>query len=122
MQLNREQAGNIDRLLNDLIFTKAPFLQHGYTLKQMADDLGVPLHHLSAFINQQYGMHFNDFINMHRVNYCISKMVDQEWRYKKLGVIGDEAGFGNRSTFITAFKKVTGQNPSSYVRSFTDGL
>jgi len=122
MQLNREQEERIDHLLNDFLLTKEPFLQHRYSLKQMAEDIGVPLHHLSAFINQRYGMHFNDFINRYRVERCIKKIIGEEWRYKKLGVIGGESGFNNRSTFITAFKKVTGLKPSSFLRSLIHGL
>jgi AraC-like DNA-binding protein len=111
-----EQLANMDQTLRDLLMLKQPFLQHGYTLKQLSDDTGILLHHLSAFINQYYHIHFNDLINEYRVQYCQAKIRNEEWKYKTLEAIADESGFSNRNTFTAAFKKVTGCNPSDYLK------
>jgi AraC-like DNA-binding protein len=41
--------------------------------------------------------------------------------YKKLETIANEAGFNNRNTFISAFKKVTGVKPSDFLRDIKLG-
>jgi len=107
----------IEHRLNDLLSTEKPFLRHGYSLKQLADDIDISLHYLSAFINQHYAVNFNDFINRYRIFHCIEKLINGEWKQKKLEAISDESGFSNRNTFRMAFKKVTGLSPSEYLRN-----
>jgi AraC-like DNA-binding protein len=41
--------------------------------------------------------------------------------YKKLETIANEAGFNNRNTFISAFKKVTGIKPSEFLKDIKLG-
>ena len=44
-----------------------------------------------------------------------------EWEHKTLEAIASEAGFNNRNTFTTAFKKETGQNPFEYLKEVKGG-
>jgi len=120
-QLDSEHVLKIENILREFLSLKQPFLRPGYTLRQMADDIQIPLHHLSAFINQHHGMHFNDFINEYRVNHFKIKIINEEWRQKKLEAIAAESGFNNRNTFTVAFKKLTGLNPSEYIRNVKEG-
>jgi AraC-like DNA-binding protein len=116
-QLDSDVAAGIDLKLTEFLSVERPFLRPGYTLKDLAKDLGLPLHHLSAFINQCYGVHFNTFINEYRINYFKEKIINEEWKSKKLEAIAEESGFNNRNTFTVAFKKITGVNPSEYIRN-----
>ena len=116
VHLDKAQLDKMDETLRTFFLAQQPYLQQGYNLKQMADDTSIPLHHLSAFINQYYHIHFNDFINEYRVQYCQVKIKNDEWRSKTLEAIAEESGFNNRNTFTAAFKKVTGFNPSDYLR------
>ena len=81
--LHPDQVVQIDTQLKAVLASKQPFLKHCYTLKELADDTQIPLHHLSAFINQHYGMHFNDFINYYRVQHCRLKILNEEWKQKR---------------------------------------
>jgi len=100
---------------------KKSFLQHGYTLKMFSEETQVPVHYLSGFINKYYKMNFNDFINEYRIIFSIDKLLKKEWMYKKLETIANEAGFNNRNTFISAFKKVTGVKPSEFLKDIKLG-
>jgi AraC-like DNA-binding protein len=40
-----------------------------------------------------------------------------ECKHKKLEAIAGESGFNNRNTFTSAFKRVTGMNPSDFLRN-----
>jgi AraC-like DNA-binding protein len=114
--LNDEKIAKMDHMIKTFLCDKQPFLQHGYSLKQLAEDTHLPLHLLSAFINKYYKVNFNDFINEYRVNYCKVKILNDEWKYKKLEAIAEESGFSNRNTFTAAFKRVTGLNPSEFLK------
>jgi len=116
IHLDTAQLAKMDITLRNFFLSHQPFLKHGYNLKQLSADTSIPLHHLSAFINQYYHLHFNDFINERRIQFCQEKIKNDEWRYKTLEAIAEESGFSNRNTFTAAFKKVTGSNPSDYLK------
>ena len=86
---------------------KKPYLKRGYRIKDMAADLGVPAHQLSAFINKEMGMHFADLVNQSRVEYCKrvlrSSPPEGTTTIKELAA---KCGFNNRNTFSAAFKKI----------------
>jgi AraC-like DNA-binding protein len=95
-----------------------PYLKKKYTIGELAEQTGLHLHQLSAFINRHYKMHYNDFINMYRVEYCKRKiMLEEEWKYLTLEAIAEESGFGNRNTFTAAFKKFNGgSTPTEFLK------
>jgi AraC-like DNA-binding protein len=98
--------------------TQKPFLRRGYTIANMSAELGVPLYQLSAFINQQYGQSFNEFINGYRVQYIKDVLLKEpDADQFTLEAIGKKAGFNSRGTFIAAVKKQTGQTPSAFLLS-----
>ena len=115
--MDPDVASKIEIRLTEFFSAQQPFLKLGYTLKDLAKDLQLSLHHLSAFINQYYGVHFNSFINEYRVNYLKEKINNKEWKSEKLEAIAVESGFKNRNTFTAAFKKITGQSPSEYIKN-----
>ena len=121
-QMDLEHVSEIKVRLAEFLSMERPFLRPGYTLKDLADDLHIPLHHLSAFINQHYGVHFNNFINEYRINHFKEKITREEWRNKKIEAIAGESGFNNRNTFTLAFKKKTGLNPSEYIRNIRENI
>jgi AraC-like DNA-binding protein len=59
-------------------------------------------------------MGFNDFVNTFRVNAVIEKINRQEYLTKNITTLAEEAGFRSKSTFHTAFKKITGKTPKEY--------
>ena len=114
--MSKERAGEIEMKIREHFLENKPYLQHGYSLRMLSNETHIPLHHLSAFINKYHKMNFNDFINEYRILFCIDKFFKKEWKFKKLEAIAEEAGFNNRNTFTTAFKKATGLNPSEFLK------
>ena len=114
--LNPEKSKQIIKQLGDLMEQQRPFLNERYNIKSLADELKIQQYQLSAFLNRQMGMNFNDYLNQHRVRYCkelIQKGVAENLNLKGLA---NKCGFHNRNTFTTAFKKFTGYTPSDYTR------
>ncbi len=100
--------------LESFIHSQNPFLEKGYSIRQMAADCDIPVHHLSIVINREYGLNYADFINRYRINYILIHRYDENWRQFSLEGLAKESGFNSRSAFINAFKKVTEQTPSDF--------
>jgi AraC-like DNA-binding protein len=109
-----------DRQIQDFMQVKEAFLKPGYTIREMAENTGIPLHYLSAVINRHYGYHFNEYINHWRIDYLKQRLDKNEWKHKTLEALAQESGFTNRTSFISAFKKQCGTTPSDYIRNRKD--
>ena len=118
--LPHQRMDQINKLVTEYLVNEQAFLRQRYSIWQLADDIKVPQHHLSIFINSYHKTNFNDFINKYRVYYSKIMMINGEWKYKTLQAIATESGFGNRTTYSTVFKKVTGMNPSDFIKELRE--
>jgi len=115
--ISEQRMLEISGIVKEVLDEKKPYLRPRYSLRDLTADTNIPLHQLSAFINKYCGKNFNDFINEFRVVYCKEKIMNEEYKYKKLEAIAEESGFNNRNTFAVAFKKATGVNPSDFLKT-----
>jgi YesN/AraC family two-component response regulator len=102
--------------MNELMEQQHPFLQAGYSIKDLADELNIPSYRLSALLNRQMGTNFNDYLNQYRVKYCKELILEGAAESLNLKGLSNMCGFNNRNTFTVAFKKFTGNTPSDYVK------
>jgi len=93
------------------------YLNSAIDRKEIARYLNVQPHIFSAFINQAYDANFNDVINRYRINYVEEGLKNEKWNELTLEAIAERAGFNNRVTFLTAFKKFTGTTPTQYIKN-----
>jgi AraC-like DNA-binding protein len=112
----KDDAESIKHRLKDLMTEKKPFLRRGYHIKELAGELQIPVHQLSAFLNQVLGMNFSDHINKYRIDHCIELIKTNSSGRPGLQQLSKICGFNNRSSFTTAFKKFTGQKPFDYIK------
>ena len=92
-----------------------PYRKPGYTIAHLSQELNIPSHHLSAFINQEYGKNFNELVNDFRVDYLEGLLQSSPDFFQfTLEALGKEAGFNSRAAFIAAVKKKTGKTPSDF--------
>jgi AraC-like DNA-binding protein len=111
--LSLEQGLKYRQIVEDLFRNQKPFIKPGYTIRDLSIETQVPSYQLSAFINQEYGKNFNEFINDHRVDY-LRDLVSGSSEYSQytLEGLGNLAGFKSRTAFIAAVKRRTGKPPS----------
>jgi AraC-like DNA-binding protein len=116
--INKIQVKKMEDTLGKYLEESNAYLQPGYSLPQLAKETGFPLQNLSAFLNQHKGEKFNDYINKFRIKYLMILFENDSSYFDQLTLesLSKQAGFGSRSAFISAFKKVTGQTPSEYFR------
>ena len=93
-----------------------PFLENSLTIKELADDMKIPLHHLSLIINSKTKQNFHTFINSYRVEEAqrIIKENVNKGKDETLLNIAMNSGFNSKTSFNTFFKKSTGLTPSEF--------
>lgn len=105
-----EKLKEIDRFMRE----HKPYLNPLYSLDNLAGDIGISSNYTSQIINQVGGKHFSDYINAFRVEEAKKYLLDTEFKDYTVVSIGLECGFNSKSSFYSAFKKHTGQTPSSF--------
>ena len=101
-------------MLDDVLTQQQPYLHKGITVKKLAEQTRIPAHHLSSLISSEFNLHFQDFINLKRIEYLKDHIEDISWKQLTLEGICWEVGFTSRTTFFRAFIKFTGISPSEY--------
>lgn len=116
-QLDREDprvATTLERL-EHLMGEEKLYLEDDLSLPRLADQIGVPAHFLSQVINSFQGKGFYPYIHELRVREACRLMTKQPDR--TILSIAYDCGFNSKSSFNTAFLKITGQTPSQFRRN-----
>jgi AraC-like DNA-binding protein len=77
----------------------------------LARKMGIHEDYLSRIVKKEYGENLVTLINARRIAIAKSLLKDYE---KNISTISFEVGFNSVDAFTTAFKKITGKNPSEY--------
>ena len=110
-ELSASLMGDLLRVME----TDRPYLRNDLNLAALSDMVGASPYHMSQVINQQSGKNFYDFINGYRVNHAAKLLLLDP--SVTITSIAFEAGFNNRVSFNTAFKKQFDMTPSVYRKS-----
>ena len=99
--------------------SEKPFLKQRISLSHIANETSIPAHLLSNILNKHYGKSFSDFNNEYRINHILNRIQqDANWDQFTMEGIALEAGFSSRTSFYTAFKKLTGKSPGIYLADY----
>lgn len=85
--------------------------------EKIAEKLGISTGYLSQIVNAITGDNFANYINQYRVEAVKEMILNAEYENYNLLTMGLESGFTSKTTFYSAFKKVTGQTPNEYRNS-----
>lgn len=110
--LSAEQQQQIANRLTALMAEKKPFLQSQFSLPDLAQQLNVSVHTLSQVINETMKKSFFEMTAEYRVEEAKQLLKDQP--NIKVEEIAEQVGYNSKSSFNTAFKKITGQTPSEF--------
>lgn len=105
------------KLLKDYMDEEKPYLNPSLTIRNLAEQLKIPMRELSVLINQDLKQHFFDFVNEYRIEKAKRILKDTSKSKQTVLEILYEVGFNSKSSFNTAFKKHTGLTPTQYRKS-----
>ncbi|RQO64819.1 AraC family transcriptional regulator [Pedobacter sp. KBW06] len=100
--------------LKQYMAEEKPFLNPSLTIQDVSKDIKVPVRDLSLLINHKLEQHFYDFVNAYRIERAMDILKDVTKSKVTILEILYEVGFNSKSSFNTAFKKHTGNTPTSY--------
>lgn len=109
--LSVEQLKDIAAKLEAVMTTEKIYNDPNLSLRVLAKHIGVLPNYVSQALNGELRLNFFDFVNNKRVEVAKELLKSND---ETVLSIAYEVGFNSRSSFYTAFKKVTGQTPVSF--------
>ena len=106
---------NLDNLMQD-----QKYYRQQVTLSGLAAELQTNTSYLSRIINEHYRMNFPNFLNHYRIREARKMFAKNQHKSMTLEGISESVGYQSRSTFNTAFKKITGVTPSVFIKNLDD--
>jgi AraC-like DNA-binding protein len=119
-EINNNRLINYEEEANQILEyfeNNKPFLKQNITINEISIDINIPLKLLSFIINQYFKLNFNDFVNKYRVHWIVKRMQNGDLDRYTLISISQEAGFSNKTTFLSAFKKVYNCTPTQFFQN-----
>lgn len=100
----------------NLMMDKKYYLNYAPSLPDLAKKINASPNYTSQVINEKLNLTFLELIAKHRIDEAKMMILDHS-NSKTIEEIGYSVGFNSKSTFYTAFKKLTGQTPSAFKKS-----
>jgi AraC-like DNA-binding protein len=100
--------------LQHYMIEEKPFLNPSVTIQDISAAIEIPVRDLSLLINHKLEQHFYDFVNTYRVENAMDILKDVTKSKVTILEILYDVGFNSKSSFNTAFKKHTGNTPTTY--------
>jgi AraC-like DNA-binding protein len=111
-QLAPDLQNSVLQKLKKIMMEEKPFLSPEFSLPELAEKIGTTVHVLSQVINSGLGKSFFEMTAEYRVEEAKSRLVRQ--KNIKVEEIAEQVGYNSKSSFNTAFKKITGVTPSEF--------
>lgn len=100
--------------MQQVMLSEQLYLNPELRLEYFCQAVQLPSKIVSQILNHHLHKGFNDFVNEFRVAEAKKKLTDKSFQHLTLEGIALEVGFTSRTTFLRAFKKVTGLSPNTY--------
>ncbi len=112
--LSPGQLKDLKKKLSGYMTDRQRYLYSELSLSNLSDELEVSSKILSQVINEGYSCNFFDFVNGFRIEEAKSIFTNQTDENMTIQEVMYDSGFNSKSTFNTAFKKVTLQTPTQF--------
>lgn len=115
--LQEDQRDRLAKEISRIMEDEMKFTSQDFSLGYLADMLDSNAKYVSQVINDVYKKNFTTYVNEYRIRLACERLSDFD-RFGSYSIrgIGESVGFRSYTSFITAFKKITGISPSVYQR------
>ena len=111
--LTEMEARTYRQQIQSLLHTEKIYLNSELRLSDVASRLAISSHHVSQVINEYFGKSFHELLTEYRIKEAV-RLLDDPANEEKLLAIALNAGFNNKTSFHTAFRKYMGCSPKEY--------
>ncbi len=119
-QVNPKLMGELKIGIENIIVKNKKYLLSGYSVKDLAKDLGTNTRYIAATIAQCYNMNYTSFVNINRINKAKKLLKDKSKNFLTIEEIGDMVGFSSRQTFYDAFRRFENMTPGEFKLKMLD--
>lgn len=119
--LSSDDKQQLVERIADVMDNCAEIFSPEFSVERLAQLADSKYKYVSQVIHEEYDANFNTFLNDYRIKEACKRINDEE-HYGRLTMeaISLSVGFKSRSSFATAFKRVTGLTPSQYQKLATE--
>ena len=111
--LNKQE---VDAKLESLQENKL-YLSQNFNLTACARELEMPSHHISYFLEQQYGLSFADYKSSLRIEHVKNLIKEGFLENNTIDALAEECGYASGTSFSKTFKSHVGVKPREYALS-----
>jgi AraC-like DNA-binding protein len=91
------------------------FLKKGYSIKNLSEELNIPLYQLNHYFKDIYNDSFSNWKNIKRIDYATKLILDGFLVSSTMENLSNICGYSSRSNFNDAFKMVRNQTIKSFL-------
>jgi AraC-like DNA-binding protein len=91
------------------------YLKKGYSIKNLAEELAIPLYQLNYYFKEIYKDSFSNWKNIKRIEYATKLLKDDFLETSTLENLSSICGYSSRANFNEAFKMAKNQNVKSFL-------
>ncbi len=115
-RLKQAEITKIQTSIESILEKDRVYLESDLSLSGLAEKLETTTNNLSWVLNNVYKKTFYELINEYRIHDFIHRIQENQHKQLTLFSIALEVGFNSKSTFNKAFKSITHQTPTNYIR------
>lgn len=116
-KLNEIQKQALVESIRDIMENSDAFCKDDFSLEKLASMVNSNHKYVSQVINETYQKNFSNFLNEYRIQEARIRLLDTtNYGNYTIQAIAESVGYKSQSSFINAFKKITGIPPSIYQR------
>ncbi len=115
--LTEEDKQKCAKLLTEVAVNTDCLFRMGFSVEQLAEEVGMKEKEVSQVINEMWNMNFNAWVNSYRCREAAARLADPAYDHLTIEGIGEGLGFRNRSHFASVFKQSVGMTPAEYRRT-----
>jgi AraC-like DNA-binding protein len=101
---------------------RKPYLDPEFSIEMLAEQLGVPRHHIYYCFNSILKTKFTQMRSEYRIRHAQAMIRQGASNSRTLVAIGLESGFSSSASFRSVFKEITGMSPREFQRSLEQPL
>ena len=117
--LTDQRKQNILKDIREEMEKNRYYTNHLASLAGLASRLNESTHHVSQVINEKIHCNFFEMIASYRIGHAMELLRDEHNQKLTVEEIAGQVGYNSKSAFNKAFKKITGQTPSEYRKTYT---